>query len=349
MKFETSRALSVLALTSVVTCALTAVTTGSASAKGYSLVNKMTVGGTGTWDYLYMDSAARRLYVTRQTHLMVINVDTHKVIGDITGLNGIHGVALDKAKGYGYVTNGKANSVVMFSLATLAKKKEIPVGEGPDAIVFDPATQRVFAFNGHGKSFTAIDGATGNVIKTVSLAGRPEFPTADGKGHIYDNLEDLSSVISIDTKTLAVEKTWPIAPGDSPSGSTYNAKANRIYSVCANNLLTVLDPSTGKVVTTLPIGNGPDACVFDAAAKLLYSPNGKDGTMTVYHEETPDKYTLVTTFNTQVSAKTMALDPQTHHVWVGAAILLPPDPTTDGSKPKKKYKPGSFVLLEYGK
>ena len=330
--------------------AAVAITAEPVRAQGYHLINKLAVGGDGGWDYIYLDSPGRRLYITRGTHVMVLDVDTDKVIGDIPDLNGIHGVAIDHKSGYGFISNGKANSVVMFDLKTLAKTKEIPVGQGPDAIIYDPSTNRVFTFEGHGKSFTAIDGSNGNVVNTVSLSGKPEFPVSDGKGHIYDNLEDMSQVVAINSSTLAIENTWPIAPGDSPSGISYDGGTNRVFSVCDNQLLTVLDPSTGKVVTTLPLGNGPDACAYDPGDKTLYSPNGKDGTMSVYHVDGKDKFTLVTTFPTQLGARTMAVDLKTHHVFTVTATPLPPDPNTPaGTKPKKAFVPGSFVVLEFGK
>jgi len=354
MKTKPTQTLSILGLAAVAGCAaFTLSAPAQAKSASYHLINKMAVGGDGSWDYIYLDSDTRTLYVTRGTHVMVIDVDKHKVIGDIPDLNGIHGVAIDPWSGYGFISNGRANSVVMFDIKTLEKKKEIPVGTGPDAIIYDPNTKRVYAFNGRDKSFTSIDGNNGNVIATVTLPGRPEFPASDGNGHIYDNLEDVSEVVSIACSSNTVENTWPIAPGTSPSGLAYDGNHNRVYSVCDNQLLTVLDPTTGKLVTTLPIGNGPDACAFDPGINTLYSPNGQDGTMSVYQVTAPDTYKLVTTFNTQPGARTMTLDLKTHHIWTVTATPAPPDPNAPapapGARRRRSYVPGSFVVLEYGK
>lgn len=350
MKMNSTRILSALVLTSLSACAAVAITAEPVRAAEYHLINKLAVGGDGGWDYIYLDSQDRRLYITRGTHVMVLDVDTDKVIGDIPNLNGIHGVAIDHKSGHGFISNGKANSVVIFDLKSLQKIGEVPVDAGPDAIVFDPATERVFSFNGQGHSFSAIDGATGKLLSTVPLAGKPEFPVADGHGHIYDNLEDLSEVASINTNTLQVENTWPIAPGEGPSGISIDDKTRRVFSVCDNSLLTVLDADTGKLITTLPIGNGPDACAYDPGDRTLYSPNGRDGTLSVYHVDGKDKFTLVTTLPTQLGARTMAVDLKTHHVFTVTAAPLPPDPSTPaGTRPRRSYVPGSFVVLEYGK
>jgi len=346
MKMTPTHTLSMLALVGLTACAaLTIFIPAQAKSPSYHLINKMTVGGDGGWDYVYLDSGTRTLYVTRGTHVMIINVDTHKVIGDIPDLNGIHGVAIDPWSGLGFISNGRGNSVVMFDIKTLAKTKEIPVGTGPDAIIYDQQTKRVYSFNGRDKSFTAIDGNNGNVLGTFTLPGRPEFPASDGNGHIYDNIEDMSEVVSIAATSNTIDKTWPIAPGEGPSGLAYDGNHNRVYSVCDNKLLTVLDPTTGKVVTTLPIGNGPDACSFDPGINMLYSPNGEDGTMTVYQVTAPDTYKLVTTFNTMPGARTMTVDLKTHHLWTVSAV---PDPNAPTGR-RRAYLPGSFVVLEYGK
>jgi DNA-binding beta-propeller fold protein YncE len=319
----------------------------------YHLLNKISLPGPEGWDYLTIDSDARRLYVTRGVRLTAIDIDTDKVVGEITGLNGIHGVAIDRKAGKGFISNGRGNSVVVFDLKTLAKIEEVPVGEGPDAIIFDPDTERVFTFNGRAKSSTVIDAKTDKVVGTIPLPGRPEFAVADGKGKVYNNIEDLSEVVSIDTKNLQILNTWPLAPAESPSGISYDDKTGRVFSVCDGQVMTVLDSATGKLVTTLPIGNGPDATVFDEKNSVVYSPNGQDGTLSVYKDAGDGKYTLVDTVTTQLGARTLALDTKTGNVYTvtaQAAPAPPPDPNAPTPQRRRRtYVDGTFVVLEYGK
>ncbi|MBV9866256.1 MAG: YncE family protein [Abitibacteriaceae bacterium] len=319
-----------------------------AQAPNYHLIKKVSLPGVEGWDYLTVDSAARRLYIARSTHVTVLNIDTGEVAGDIPDTPGVHGVAVDDKAGRGFTSNGRNNSVTIFDLNTLKKISDVEVGQGPDAIIFDPATERVFTFNGRGQSSTAIDATTGKVVGTVPLGGRPEFAVSDGAGHIYNNLEDKSAVVSIDTKNLKVDNTWPIAPGDGPSGIAMDIKNRRVFSVCSNQKLTVLNADNGKLVASPTIGNGPDACAFDAANNLVFSPNGQDGTVTILQEVTPDQYNVVSTLTTQKSARTMALDSTTHHIFTVAADTVPPAPGATQQRGRRQYVPGSFVVLEYG-
>ncbi len=319
-----------------------------ATAPAYTLLKTLPLPGGEGWDYLALDSGARRLYVSRGTHVAVVDVDSGKVVGDIPGTNGVHGVAIDSKLGRGFTSNGRANSVTIFDLKTLQILGTVPVGEGPDAIVFEPVTGRVFTFNGRAQTATAIDAAKGTVVGTVTLPGRPEFPVADGKGHLYDNIEDKSEIAAIDAKTLQVQNVWPIAPGESPSGLAMDTKHRRLFAVCDNQKMVVMDADTGKVIATPAIGNGPDAAAFDAAHGLVFSPNGEDGTMTILKESTPDFYQLVGTITTQAGARTMTLDTKTGHVFTVTAKPLPPQPGQPIQRRGRQYQDGSFVILEYG-
>ena len=330
----------------------------AAPAPSYHLVRKITLTGDGRWDYLQVDSAAKRLYVSRSTHVNVVDLSTGTVAGDIPNTSGVHGIAIDPKSGHGFTSNGRANTVSIFSLKTLAKVAEVAVGTNPDCIIFDPATERVFTFNGGSNDATAIDGATGKVIRTIPLPGRPEYAVADGKGHVYNNIEDKSEVASINAKTLKVENVWPLAPGDGPSGIAMDPKSRRIFSVCGNQKMTVLDADTGKLVSTLVIGNGPDASAFDPALGVAFSPNGEDGTLTVVKETGPNQFQVMATVPTQAGARTMALDPKTHHVYLMTATMEPappeaaaPDaPAAGGAPPRRARRgvvPGSYVVLDF--
>ena len=320
---------------------------GAAPAPSYHLVRTISLLGAEGWDYLAVDSAMHRLYVSRGTHVSVVDTSTGQALGDIPDTSGVHGVAVDPKSGHGFTSNGRSNSVTIFDLKTLKKIDEVTVGEGTDAIIFEPTTERVFTFNGEAQSATAIDGATGKVIGTVPLPGRPEFPVADGKGHIYDNIEDKSEIADVNASTLKVDNVWPIAPGDGPSGIAMDKKNRRLFSVCGNQIMTVTNADTGKVVATPAIGNGPDAAAFDPGSSLAFSPNGRDGTITVLQQVTPDQYQTVQTITTQPGARTMILDEQTHHLFTCTAKTAPPAPGAPQEGRRRRYLPGTFVVLEY--
>ena len=321
----------------------------AAPAPNYHLVRTIHLSGAEGWDYITADGDSHRLYVSRGTHVAVVDTRTGTLVGDISGTDGVHGVAIDAKLGRGFTSNGRANTVTIFDLKTLKKIDDVPVGEGPDAIVFEPVTGRVFTFNGRAGTATAIDAATGKVVGTVTLPGRPEFPVADGKGHIYDNIEDKGEIADVNARTLKVDNVWPLG-AESPSGIAMDTKNRRLFSVCDGQVLAVTDADTGKVVATPAIGNGPDACAFDPAGQFVFSPNGQDGTLTVLRETSPDKYDVVQTITTQAGARTMALDTKTHHLFTVTATALPPspnDPPGFGGRRRRTYAPGSFVVLEY--
>jgi DNA-binding beta-propeller fold protein YncE len=319
------------------------------SDSGYHVTKKVKVGGEGFWDYLNVDSDARRLYISRGTHVMVLDADSLESVGDIPDTQGVHGIALAPELGRGFTSNGRANSVTIFDLKTLKALGEVKTGQNPDAIIYDPASRRVFTFNGRSGDSTAIDAASGTVARTIALDGRPEFAVADGKGHVYANLEDKSMVVAIDSQKLTVESRWSLAPGEEPSGMAMDRDHRRLYSGCHNKMMAVMDADNGKVVATPSIGEGVDANAFDPGTSLAFSSNG-DGTLTVVHQDSPDKYTVLDNVPTQRGARTMALDLKTHNVYLVAAEFGPrPTPTADQPRPRPSIVPGSFTVLVVGR
>ncbi len=282
---------------------------------GYSVIKTIPIPGTGSWDYLTVDEGARRLYVSHGTQVEVIDIDSLSVVGSIPKTPGVHGIAIAPESGKGFVSDGQSNSVTVFDLKTLKTIVDVPTGQKPDAIIYDPATSRVFAFNGGSNSATAIDAATNKVAGTVNLEGGPEFAAADGKGFVFDNLEDESLVLKINARDLKVEQRWPTAPCSSPSSMAMDRANRRLFVGCRSKVMAVLDADSGKVITTLPIGDHVDATAFDEETKLVFNSNG-EGTITVIHQDSPDKYSVVETVKTLPRAKTMALDPKTHQLFL---------------------------------
>jgi DNA-binding beta-propeller fold protein YncE len=313
----------------------------------YRPLARLTLGGEGFWDYLAIDSVARRLYVTRWTHVMVIDADSYKVVGDIPGIHGAHGISIAREFNRGFITEDEANQITIFDLRTLKTIATAKTGKGPDGIVYDPASRRVFAFS-HDGTTTAVDAATGAVVGTIELDGQPEFAAADGQGYVYNNIENKSEVLQIDSHTLKVLNRWPLGPGESPSGMAIDRQHRRLFVGCRNQTLVAMDAETGKVVATEPIGEGVDANRFDPSTQLVFSSNG-DGTLGIVHEDSPDTYTVVTNIRTQRGARTMELDPKTHRIYLVTAKLGPqPQPTADDPHPAPPMVPGTFTLLVYG-
>jgi DNA-binding beta-propeller fold protein YncE len=286
--------------------------------EGYAIIKKIPVPGEGSWDYLTVDESARRLYVSHGTQVEVLDVDSDSIVGSIPKTAGVHGIAIVPELGRGFTSNGQAATVTIFDLKTLKPIADIPTGKKPDAIIYDPATSRVFAFNGGSNSATAIDAATGKVAGTVDLRGGPEYAAADGAGFIYNNLEDESLVLKIDSRKLTVEQRWPTAPCASPSSMAIDRTNRRLFVGCRSKVMAVMNADTGKVITTLSIGDHVDATCFDPESKLIFNSNG-EGTITVIHEDTPDTYSVVETVKTLPRAKTMALDPKTHRLFLSTA------------------------------
>lgn len=318
-------------------------------ASGYHLLRKFSLGGDGGWDYISLDSPTRRLFISRSSHVMVVNVDSGKVVGDIPNTEGVHGIALAPDLGRGFISDGAAGTITIFDMSTLKEIGTVPAGKNPDAIIYDAGTKRVFAMNGGSDNSTVVDAVSEKVVATLPLPGRPEYAVADGAGHVYVNIEDKNEQAQIDSQNLAVTTHWSIAPCDSPSGLAMDIAHRRLFAGCDNVMLVVTSPDTHKVITTQAIGAGVDANRFDPGTNFVFSSNGHDGNLTVIHEDTPDNYTVVEDVPTQVNARTMELDPKTHEVYlVTAAYTAPPPPTADNPHPRRGVVPGTFVLLVFG-
>lgn len=347
MKLKTTLILLALPLVALLP-ALPCAARPAAAPGGYHLLAKKVLGGEGFWDYLTVDPVARRVYISRGTHVMVVDADTYEVVGDIPNAEGVHGIALAPDLGRGFVSDGRAGQVTIFDLKTLKTLGTTPTGQNPDCIIYDPASQRAFTFNGRSGDSTAIDGATGKVAGTIALDGRPEFAAADGQGHVYNNLEDKSTLVEIDSRKLTILNRWPLAPCEEPSGMAMDTAHRRLFIGCHNKMMAVLDADSGKVLATPAIGQGVDANGFDPGTSLAFSSQG-DGTLTIVHEDSPDKFTPVDSVQTQRGARTMALDTKTHKVFLVTAEFGPaPAPTPQQPRTRPPMVPGSFTLLVFG-
>jgi len=288
------------------------------AADSYQITKKIPIPGQGGWDYLTVDEGARRLYISHGTQVEVLDVDTGSIAGKIANTSGAHGIAVAPELGRGFVSNGQAATVTIFDLNTLKTIGEVPTGKRPDAIIYDPATTRVFAFNGGSHNVTVIDAAVGKVVGTIDLGGGPEFAVADGKGYVYDNLEDENLILKIDAHKMTVEQRWKTAPCESPSSVAMDRENRRLFIGCRSRVMAVVNADTGQVITTLPIGDHVDATAFDRETRLIFNSNG-EGSVTVIHQESPNKYSAVQTVKTVPRAKTMALDPNTHQLFLSTA------------------------------
>lgn len=315
-------------------------------APGYHVVHKIAAGGEGGWDYVTVDADGNRLFLSRGTHAMVIDLGRDSVIGDIPNTLGIHGVALAPDLNRGFTSNGRDSSVTIFDYKTLASIAVVKIpARNPDAILYDPGTKRVFTFNGGTNNATAIDAMNATVVGNVELGGKPEMAVSDG-GRIYANVEDKSEIAVFDPRTLQVVARWPLAPCEEPTGLAIDRAHQRLFAGCGNKTMAVVDMRTGKVVASPAVGEGVDAAGFDPATQLAFTSNG-EGSITVVHEDTPDKYTVVETVPTQRGARTMAINPKTHRLYTVTADFGPtPAPTADRPRPRPPMIPGSFVVLE---
>ncbi|HZS46238.1 MAG TPA: YncE family protein [Blastocatellia bacterium] len=326
---------------------------GLAGPSGYHLIKTIKIGGEGGWDYLNVDSANRKLYVSHGNHVVVIDIDKNEVVGDIPDTTGVHGIAIANDLNRGFTSNGRGNSVTIFDLKTLKVIGTVAIkGQNPDAIAYDPFTKRVFTFNGRSHDVTAIDGATGEVVGTLDVGGKPEFAQSNGKGRMFVNIEDKDEVIAFDPKALTVIGHWPLAPGKGPSGMAIDIEHNLIFSGCGEtDLMVMTNTETGKVVGSAPIGKGVDANAYDPGTKLAFSSNGQaGGTLTVVHVDSPTKFTVVENVPTHTGARTMALDPKTHNVYLAIAEYGQAPPTPAGGRPQRAPMiPDSFSIQVYGK
>jgi YVTN family beta-propeller protein len=313
----------------------------------YKAVNKFHVPGDGGWDYLSVDESTGRVFISHGTVVDVVDGKTGTLLGMIPDTKGVHGIALAPELNKAFISNGKDSSVTVIDLKLLAFKEKVAVtGQNPDAILYDPFSQKVFVFNGRSSNATVIDAKTDKVIATIKLDGKPEFSVTDGKGKVYVNIEDKSEIACINATTLKVEKVWSIAPGEEPSGLALDNENNRLFAVCGNNMMVVVDASSGLVITNLPIGDGTDGAAFDPVLKRAYSSNG-DGTMSVVQETNPEKFVVLENVKTLPGARTIAIDRKTHHLFLTTAEYGPaPERTEANPHPRPTIKPDTFTLIE---
>jgi DNA-binding beta-propeller fold protein YncE len=337
-------------LATVLSVSLTPVTLPTAG-PGYHVVKTLKVGGNGGWDYLTADADAHRLYISRGTHVVVLDTESGKTVGDIPDTPGVHGIALAPEFGKGFISNGGEGTVTVFDMKTLRPiGGKIRVGENPDAILYDPATRRVFTFNGRSHDASAIDAVSGRVLATIKLDGKPEFAASDANGEVFVNIEDKSELTAIDANKLDVKATWPLSPCQEPSGLAIDRKNRRLFSGCDNKMMAVVDADSGKVLATPAIGEGVDATAFDEGTGLAFASCGGDGVLTVVKEESPSKFSVAENATTQKGARTMALDTKTHNVYTVTAQFGPrPAATADNPHPRPPILPDSFLVLVVAK
>jgi YVTN family beta-propeller protein len=337
----------------LVICSLTALVlflANSARGEGeYKFIKEIPIGGEGGWDILTVDSGARRLYLSHASKVVVVDLEKNSVAGEIADTPGVHGFVVAPEQQRGFSTNGKEAKVSVVDLKTLSTISKVETGENPDALVYEPHRGEVYVFNHTGKSATVIDAKTAKAVSTIPLGGSPEFGAADSKGErVYCNLEDKNEVAVIDTAKREVTARWPLAPGEEPTGIAFDATHHRLFVVCHNKMMAMLDTQTGKVVATVPIGAGVDGCAFDDATQLAFASCG-DGTTTIAREETPQKLTVVQTLKTEPRARTIALDPKTHRIYLPSAQFQPPPSPSPGASPgRPMIVPNSLKLLVYG-
>lgn len=321
----------------------------AASAPGYHLLDTWKLGGEGGWDYLKVDSDAHRLYIARATRVMVVDSESGKTVGEISDTPGVHGVALVPEIGKGFASNGREDTVSVFELQSLKTLNKIKVGNRPDAIWYDASSKRVFTFNAGSQDATAIDAEKAAVVGTVPLGGKPEFAASDGHGTVYVNIEDKNQLVAFDGAQLKEKQRWPLAGCEEPSGLAMDQKNRRLFVGCGNKVMPVVDADSGKILATLPIGDGVDATAFDEQSGLAFASCG-EGVLTVVREDSPDKFSVAETVKTQRGARTMALDSKTHKVFtVTAQFGPPPAPTAAQPHPRPTITPDTFVVLVLGK
>jgi YVTN family beta-propeller protein len=334
--------------------ALCAFVLAAAPAGGYHLLKTVPLGaaegGGEYFDYITADSAARRVYLSHGTEIKVLDADSYAVLGTMTGFKRDHGVAVVPALGRGFVSDGELAQAIIFDLKTFKKIGEVKAERDADSIIYDPASKRIFVFNGESKNATVIDPANGTVLSTIQLGGAPEQAVADGKGMIYDNLEDTNEVVAIDSRTMQVKSRWPVAPAGQPVSIAMDRKTRRLFISGRNpKLLVVMDADSGKIIgQSFPIADRVDTTIFDPGTGMVASST-REGTIHIFHEDSPDKLSVVETVKTEFGAKTMGLDPKTHNLFVDTSDFDPPGPPTEKQRnPQPRAKPGTFHLLVYG-
>jgi YVTN family beta-propeller protein len=315
-------------------------------ASQYRIANKFHVEGDGGWDYLNADESTGRIFISHGSVVNVIDEKDGKLIGIIPDTKGVHGIAIAPDMNKAFISNGRDSSVTIIDLSTLAFITKVTVtGQNPDAILYDPFSHNVFAYNGRTANATVIDGSANKVIATIKLDGKPENSVSDGKGKVYVNIEDRNEISLINSKTNQVEQTWSIAPGEEASGLALDNETHRLFAVCSNKLMVILDASSGKVITSVPIGDGSDGAAFDPALKRAYSSNG-EGTLTVVQEISPDEFKVLENVTTQRGARTLTVDKKTHHIFMSVAEYEAASPSAGNTNRRPAVKPGTFMILD---
>jgi YVTN family beta-propeller protein len=333
----------------MIACVAVLQNTAVAAEGQYQFAREIPIGGEGGWDILTVDSPAHRLYLSNATRVAVVDLEKNSVAGEITDTPGVHGFVAVPEFGRGFSSNGKENKASVVDLQTLKTITKVDTGESPDALVYEPHRREVYVFNHKGNSATVIDAKTAGVVSTIPLGGSPEFAAVDSAaGRIYCNIEDKSEVVAIDSTKHEVVARWPVAPGEEPSGLAIDTAHHRLFAGCHNKVMVMLDSASGKVVATVPIGAGVDGCAFDDATQLAFASCG-DGTTTIAKEESPQKLAVVQTLKTQPRARTIALDPGTHLIYLPYAQFKPAPPVSPGATPARPtIVPNTLKLSVYG-
>lgn len=305
-------------------------------------------GGKEYWDYITLDAATRRLFLSHGTEVKVVDADSRQVVGSVPDLKRVHGIALVKDLGRGFISDGGADQVVVFDLKTLKPTGYVKTGGNPDCIIYDPASKHIFTFNGKTNDASVIDPATATVVATIPMGGRPEYAVADGHGMVYDNIEDKNEVVALDSLTNTVKARWPISPAEEASAIDLDVEHHRLFIGGHNKLLAIMDAATGKIIQTFPIGAGVDTSIYERSTGLIFTAE-REGTIHVFHEDSPDKFSAVETVKTEFGARNMALDPKTHLLFIDSSDFAPaPEPTADQPHPQPTPVSGTFRLLVYG-
>jgi len=316
----------------------------AAQAAEFSVARHISIGGEGGWDYLTPDPERGRLFVTHGASVVVVDEASGRVLGEITNTPRVHGVEIVESVGKGFTTNGGDNTLTVFDLASLVVLDRIAIpGRNPDAILYEPVSGRLFAFNGASDDATAIDPRSNRVIGSVGLGGKPETGVADGTGRIFVNIEDTSEIKVFDARSLIVERTWSLDPCEEPTGLALDRETHRLFVACGNALLTVVDADTGKIITTLPVGEGCDGVKFDPELGLAFAAAGEDAELTIVRERDADSFEVLANVPTQTGARTLGLDPKRHEVYLSTAEVDPEAPHDARGGPG--YRPDSFMVL----
>jgi DNA-binding beta-propeller fold protein YncE len=313
--------------------------------KDFHIIKTFHIQSAGGWDYIAIGPGNNRLYVSHGTQVNILNQTTGDSIGIIENTTGVHGIAFDKSQNKGFTSNGRLNNVTVFDLSSNKVLAQVPTGQNPDAILYEPFTKKIITCNGRSKNLSIIDPVENKLLDSIDVAGKPETAVSNGEGKLYVNIEDKNEIVVVDLKTFTVETHWPLAPAEEPTGLAFDKKTNRLFAGCGNKLLAIVNAADGKLIVTLPIGDGCDGAGFDPVTKNIFTSNG-EGTMSVFHEKSADTFESVAAVTTKRGARTIVVDEQTHLIYLPTADFEKPDPNNPGARPK--MIPGTFQVLVIG-